>query len=278
MAYFVNHETGANAGTAITAKMLYDDTYFYILYTSKDDDLFGSGDPQQTDPAVFNTDDVFEIFIDPDGNELDYAEINVSLTTAVYDAIINSANPFSSQPSWDPQFDLGVNVSGTLNNNGDLDQGWSAELRIPFSSLAYNNSGFSGTIQSGDVWRLNHYAITRGESAATEYLSWNVIGSFGFHSPANFGTVSFDNEIVTDTKASVSNEVLAVFPTTLRQNREAVHLSGHPERVQIVNANGLSRNCIIDGDMLRIPELNAGIYYIVLHSKKMVVRQRILIE
>lgn len=47
-----------------------------------------------------------------------------------------------------------VQVEGTLNDNSDIDKGWSVEIAIPWSSLALLANGRSLPPAGGDIWSL----------------------------------------------------------------------------------------------------------------------------
>jgi hypothetical protein len=47
-----------------------------------------------------------------------------------------------------------VKLDGTLNNNSDIDKGWTAEIAIPWSSLALLANGRTIPPRNGDIWNL----------------------------------------------------------------------------------------------------------------------------
>jgi len=53
-----------------------------------------------------------------------------------------------------PGLQTAVRVDGTLNNNGDIDKGWSLEIAIPWSSLSILSNGRSIPPSHGDVWTM----------------------------------------------------------------------------------------------------------------------------
>ncbi|MEO5683333.1 MAG: carbohydrate-binding family 9-like protein [Chitinophagaceae bacterium] len=53
-----------------------------------------------------------------------------------------------------PGLETAVQVDGTINNNHDIDKGWSLEIAIPWSSLQVLANGRSVPPANGDVWRM----------------------------------------------------------------------------------------------------------------------------
>lgn len=53
-----------------------------------------------------------------------------------------------------PGLTTAVKIDGTLNDNSDIDKGWSAEIAIPWNSLALLANGRSIPPSNGDVWKL----------------------------------------------------------------------------------------------------------------------------
>jgi hypothetical protein len=53
-----------------------------------------------------------------------------------------------------PGLQTAVQIDGTLNNNNDIDRGWSLEVAIPWSSLELLANGRSIPPASGDVWSM----------------------------------------------------------------------------------------------------------------------------
>ncbi|MEM8522998.1 MAG: carbohydrate-binding family 9-like protein [Bacteroidota bacterium] len=53
-----------------------------------------------------------------------------------------------------PGLETAVQVDGTLNDNSDIDKGWSLEVGIPWKSLELLANGRSLPPQNGDIWRM----------------------------------------------------------------------------------------------------------------------------
>ena len=53
-----------------------------------------------------------------------------------------------------PGLQTAVQIDGTLNDNTDIDRGWTLEIAIPWASLTWLANGRALPPQQGDVWRL----------------------------------------------------------------------------------------------------------------------------
>ena len=192
------------------AKMLWDSDYFYFAFVCQDADMWAIYD-QEDDPMW--SEEVVEIFIDPDGDGKRYLELEVNPLNAVVDLLIYSVSPeWHSSKDWDiAGLKTAVQAHGTVNDSLALDWGWTAEIAIPWAALADSVTG-GGRPTAGDVWRLNLYRIERkggrnlksrlNDLAAsdslqqhyheqTEYTAWSETYQRGFHHPARFGAVQF---------------------------------------------------------------------------------------
>ncbi len=141
------------------AKMLWDDEYFYFAFTCVDGDMWAIYDRE--DDRLWE-EEVVEVFIDPDGDGRDYLELEVSPTNTVVDLLIYSVEPeFRSSVEWDiAGLKTAVQTYGTVNDNSDVDQGWSVEIAIPWSAMASDIPGGQRPTPGTD-WRLNLYRIER---------------------------------------------------------------------------------------------------------------------
>ena len=210
------------------AKMLWDSDYFYFAFVCQDADMWAIYD-QEDDPMW--SEEVVEVFIDPDGDGKHYLELEVNPLNAVVDLLIYSVSPeWHSSKDWDiAGLKTAVRAYGTVNDSLALDRGWTAEIAIPWAAMADSVTG-GARPTAGDVWRLNLYRIERkggrtlqgrirdlqaqmaqldsldeqipdlkatlsalGEHyhEQTEYTAWSETYQRGFHHPARFGAVQF---------------------------------------------------------------------------------------
>ena len=210
------------------AKMLWDDSYFYFAFVCQDADMWAIYE-EEDDPLW--SEEVVEIFIDPDGDGKRYLELEVNPLNVVVDLLIYSVEPeWHSSKDWDiAKLKTAVQAHGTVNDSLALDWGWTAEIAIPWAAMADSVTG-GARPAAGDVWRLNLYRIERKGGRAlqgrirdlqaqmaqldslderlpslkatlsalgehyheqTEYTAWSETYQRGFHHPARFGAVQF---------------------------------------------------------------------------------------
>lgn len=202
------------------AKMLWDDQNIYFAFVCQDPDMWTLYD--QEDQALWD-EEVVEVFIDPDGDARDYLELEVNPRNVVVDLRILTLKPdWDSSIPWDiAGLQSAVQTYGTVDDSLSADQGWTAEIAIPYSAMADSIKG-GGKPKLGDSWRLNLYRIERkggralrsqildlqkslakGAKSAlldslnehyhneTEYTAWSETYNRGFHDPSRFGIVKF---------------------------------------------------------------------------------------
>ncbi len=116
--------------------MLWDDNYFYVAARLDEPHVWGT--LTKHDSVIFHDND-FEIFIDPDGDNHQYYEIEINALNTEWDLFLGKPyrNGGPAVNEWEiPGLKTGVHVYGTLNNPSDRDEGWSVEFAIPWKVLA----------------------------------------------------------------------------------------------------------------------------------------------
>ncbi|WP_239492538.1 carbohydrate-binding family 9-like protein [Luteitalea sp. TBR-22] len=195
------------------AAVLWDDTHLYVAFASSGREAWGRY--TERDARLWE-EEVVEVFLDPDGDGRQYAEIEVSPHNVVVDLLI--AEPRAGGPEarrWD--------VAGLQTAIARHADGWVAEMAIPWAALG--GAGVSAAPAIGDTWRVGLYRITRPggvEKAARidalveerraaaedrraaidatlrqlraddEYAAWSPTqADRGFHDPERFGRLVF---------------------------------------------------------------------------------------
>jgi hypothetical protein len=182
---FVNTMNGGRAQNETHAKLLYDDQFLYVAYDVQTADVWGT--KTQHDEPIYG-EQVVEIFIDADGDGKTYNELEVSPHNVTFDAAFDyRRSDLQKAMAWDSQMQTAVQVQGTLDNPGDTDRGWTAEMKIPLANL-YAVPRLPP--QPGDVWRFNLYYIDNKKNDA-EGFSPPMVGDF--HNLARFGYLKFGN-------------------------------------------------------------------------------------
>jgi hypothetical protein len=188
------------------AKMLWDDKYFYVGAELEEPHVWAT--LTEHDSIIFHDND-FEIFIDPDGDNHGYYEIEINAFGTEWDLLL--IKPYKdggpAVHSWEiPGLKVGVDVKGTINDPGDEDEGWSVEVAIPFDVLKECARG-SVPPSHGSQWRVNFSRVEWNvEIAEGQYKKvagkrednwvWSPQGVIDMHRPEKWGYVQFSTDEV----------------------------------------------------------------------------------
>jgi hypothetical protein len=171
------------------AKMLWDENTFYIAWVCDDPDIWTTKFAKDGD---LWTEEVVEIFIDPNADSKDFLELEVNPANTFVD--LKVASPFKGDVTWDIKgLKTAVTVEGTLNKRDDQDTRWTVEVAIPWTGMADIPPGMTGPPADGTTWRVNLYRIDLAKAGTgdDEYLAWSPTGKINFHMPDKFGIVRF---------------------------------------------------------------------------------------
>jgi hypothetical protein len=179
------------------ARLLWDDQYLYVGFEVSDKRVHGGWPlPGQgaldggKEPHLWEKDTV-EIMIDPDGDgdNRDYYEIQINPQNLVFDTQYDDYNspngngrgPFGHE-EWSAHLESAVVVHGTIDDDSDVDQGYTVEAKIPWASFA---KAQHAPPRPGDAWRMNFYAMKNNGGTA-----WSpILGMGNFHRASRFGRV-----------------------------------------------------------------------------------------
>jgi len=183
------------------AKMLWDDTYFYIGAEMEEPHVWAT--LTEHDSVIFHDND-FEVFIDPDGDNHNYYEFEINALGTYWD--LRLSRPYkdggSALNEWEiPGLRCAVHVDGTLNNPADIDRGWTVEIAFPWEVLA-EYAGCPAPPRDGDRWRVNFSRVEwRVEIVDGKYYKvpntpednwvWSPQGVIDMHRPERWGYVQF---------------------------------------------------------------------------------------
>ncbi len=158
------------------AKIVWDESRLYVAAELEEPHLWAT--LADRDAILYREND-FEVFIDPDGDALDYYELEVNALGTEFDLFL--PRPYNRKGKANVGWDMAglrtaVVLDGTLNDPSDEDRGWTVEIAIPWSALAPPAGGAAsddprGTDryasveggrhrpgaapQAGDRWRIN---------------------------------------------------------------------------------------------------------------------------
>lgn len=192
-------------------KMLWDESYFYILAKIEEPHVWA--DIIQHDGIIFHNNN-FEVFVDPDGDTHNYYELEINALNTVWDLFITKPYRELNSPVLNDWEILGlksaVHVDGTLNDATDIDKGWTLELAIPWS--VYKTSYYDDIVPRDTFWRINFSRVnwdhalsegiysrkknTEGSLLAEYNWVWSPQGVVNMHEPEKWGYVYFSSKAV----------------------------------------------------------------------------------
>lgn len=204
--YFVDLKTGDRVDLPTRAKLLWDDSRLYVMAEMTEPHLWAE---QMENEGKIYLDKAFELFIDPDGDGLNYVEYEVNALGTTWDLLM--AKPYRDGGDAISGYDMrGVEkkiaVNGSVNNPRDTDGGWTLYLAIPFEN--FRGLCPKPVPERGDIWRMNlvrvHWELdvadgkySKAKNPETgkhmvKYWVWSPHGVINMHKPECFGYVVFD--------------------------------------------------------------------------------------
>ncbi len=185
----------------------WDDSFFYVAARLTEPQVWATYD--RRDAVIYHEND-FEVFLDPDGDNHLYYELEINALGTVWDLLL--AKPYRDGgpaiDAWDIQgLRSAVQVDGTLNDPSDRDTGWTVELAFPWTVLG-QAAGRRAPPAPGDIWRLNFSRVewrTRvedgrivksidprtGKPLPEANWVWSVQGLVAMHYPERWGELVF---------------------------------------------------------------------------------------
>ena len=158
------------------AKIVWDDESLYVAAQLEEPHLWAT--LADRDAILYREHD-FEVFIDPDGDALDYYELEINALGTEFDLFL--PRPYNRRGRANVGWDMvglrtAVALDGTLNDPSDEDRGWTVEIAIPWTAFRPPEGGAAAddpretdryaTVeegrhepgtgpQAGDEWRIN---------------------------------------------------------------------------------------------------------------------------
>lgn len=179
---------GSKTPSPTRSVVAWDDKNLYVLFAASDKDPWGT--MKNRDDKIWS-EEVVEVFLDPDGDGKNYAELEVSPHNTVVDLLIPAPHSISDEDR------RGWNIEGLQTAvNLQPGEGWTVEIAIPWAALG--RTGVTGPPKLGDRWRVGLYRIERPEGPKApdtnhQYLAWSRTKQH-FHEPERFGVIEFVNE------------------------------------------------------------------------------------
>ena len=170
-----------------TFRIVYDDAFIYVAFRAEDPDVWGS--LRTKDDPIYN-EDVCEVFFDADGDGKTYNELQVSPHNVNFDAsFVARRSDLATAMKWESGMKTAVFVKGTLDDDSDTDEFWSAEMQIPIANLT---SVPHVSPPPGERWRFNAYRLEHlARRTNIEGQSFSPLFIGDFHALPRFGWLVF---------------------------------------------------------------------------------------
>ncbi|MEJ7597652.1 MAG: biopolymer transporter ExbD [Kofleriaceae bacterium] len=186
---FVTAEGGTEPTGKATARLTWDDQYLYVFVNVTDTDIYS---PYKKHDEPIWKEDCVELFIDADGNQRGYIELQVNPNNTTFDSWFASTRAQPGDVTWESGMVTAVKVTGTPDKSGDADSGWDAEIGIPWTAIRGRDPEMKIHLppQLGDRWKLNVVRVDKRGQAVTA-STWNRISIADFHALNRMLTVVF---------------------------------------------------------------------------------------
>ncbi len=191
------------------ARLLWDDHALYVAAELAEPGLWATF--RDHDAVIYHEHD-FEIFLDPDGDNHDYYELELNALNTTWDLLLT--RPYRDDGlavnAWEiTGLETAVALNGTLNQPADVDRGWTVEMALPWTALK-EAARRATPPNPGDAWRLNFsrvewhldvkdgsYVVRRdaqGHKLPEENWVWAPQGLIAMHYPERWGFLRFVKE------------------------------------------------------------------------------------
>jgi hypothetical protein len=181
-------------------KMAWDDDCLYIAAELEEPHVWAT--LTQHDSYIFHEDNDFEVFLDPDGDNHLYAELEMNAKNTTWDLLLTK--PYRDEghaiDAWEiAGLKTAVQVNGTLNDASDTDKGWTIEIAWPWKGLKQLSKSVVPPVD-GDQWRINfsrvelEHSIVDGKYRRLKGIDnwvWSPQGVVDMHRPELWGYLQF---------------------------------------------------------------------------------------
>ena len=193
------------------AKMLWTSEGLHVCGEMKEPHVWGT--LTEKNAIIFHDND-FEIFLDPDGDTLNYYEFEINALGTIWELTLD--RPYAKGGTAVhgtnlPGLKSAVKIQGTLNDPSDTDTGWTVEVFLPWKDLAKHQGSVSSPPKAGDTWRINFsrvewkheikegkyvrvpehgVKIPEGEHPEDNWV-WSPQGEIAMHIPEMWGKLRF---------------------------------------------------------------------------------------
>ncbi len=176
---FVHTITGGNAPFVASAKVLWDAEQLYVGFDVEDRRIHSTF--EKHDDRLWEQDCV-EVFVDPDGDNRHYFEMQVSPTGVTFDTFYETRR--QPQPIGHVDWESGLVAAVSMT-----EQGYTAEMAVPWTAFTHGDVKTPPPVE-GSEWRINFYVMDR-QGSRQRAAGWSPPMEGDFHVLRRFGFLRF---------------------------------------------------------------------------------------
>lgn len=175
-------------------RMLWDNENLYVFFQAEDKFITAREKKRDGQPYL---DDCAELFLIPVPDSLNmHIGFELNLYKASNDFIYFN-NMYKNQSGimkqYNPDFRVEVNIDGTMNDNSDIDKGWTMEMAIPLSNFTGVDTFFP--VQEGSRWAFLAIRQDRNDADGERRSTSTIFPIYDIeknvHQPNRFGLLEF---------------------------------------------------------------------------------------
>jgi len=179
-----------------TFRMLWDGENLYVFFDCEDQFITAREKNRDGQPYL---DDCAEIFLIPVPDSLNmHFGFEINLNKALNDFIwLNNFYHGKSGmvKSYNPEFKVEVSINGTVNDNTDIDKGWTMEMAIPLT--IFKGVDTFSPVKSGNKWAFLAARQDRNDESGDRRSTSTIFPIYDIgksvHQPNRFGLLEFVN-------------------------------------------------------------------------------------
>ncbi len=185
-------------------KMLWDDEALYIAAELEEPHIWAT--LKDHDSVIFHDND-FEVFLDPDGDNHLYGELELNALNTTWDLLLTKPYKDGGHAvnAWEiTGLKTAVKIDGTLNDPRDKDKGWTLEIKWPWKGLKelVHTKRTPVPPKDGDQWRINFSRVEwdtevvdgkyrKFDKRPEHNWVWSPQGVIDMHRPERWGYLQF---------------------------------------------------------------------------------------
>jgi len=172
-------------------RMLWDDEDLYVFFECEDKYITARETVRDGQPYF---DDCAELFLIPVADSLKvHFGFELNLYKVANDFVFLNGMKHGENvvvKAYNPDYEVAVTIDGTVNNNSDIDKGWTMEMKIPFKSMNAVGFPFEG---AGSKWAFLALRQDRNDAEGDRRSTSTITPVYDdtVHAPNRFCVMEF---------------------------------------------------------------------------------------